>query len=813
LVVGVLKLDGVDDRIKSTSLVTALADLPTGAYTMAWLIKFEALSGFHGLGYLLSGSGDGVVEAGLSRLSNGALAMDGSGLGSSFTGLEPTAGEEHIYVLRKASGTTLPAASRYVRSTNTWTHGNGGTNVANQIAATMLELGAWQNGDFLDGWLGLFGAWAGQMSTSDAEALSTNWRTTDWRDHSFGDPVCLIELDTTTPDDLMDGAASLSVTGATVDSGETMDDFTFDGSGPPPVIPDVESSAAYNAGTTAATSHAVPLPATVSPGSLLMMVGRVAVAGTVSITGWTVVQDSSDGSDDVTFYAYKSSLAVGNEDGTTVTVNHGNGKMSAVTLSITDAEDPATLAPEASTVATGTSTTPNPTTCTPSGGSKKYLWLWAGAWEGEQTSPPTTPPANYTAVAGADSGTGGAVTTNTRTYVAKRQNEATSEDPGSVTISVSDDWTAWTLAISPPGTGQDIDVAQAVETDTATAVGRKKSKALALATEADTATAVGRRKAEPAAQAVSTEVAFAVGRRKSVLVGQAVETDTAGTVHPPAAQNIDVGQAVEADTATSITRRKAEAVAQAQETDTATTIARRKAEAAAQAVETDSATTIARRKAKAAAQAQETDSATAITRRKAEAVTVALETNSATVVARRKARGVAQAQEVETAQPVARRKARTAGQALEADTALAVGTTGNKNITVTQALETDTGSTITRRKSKAITIAQTTDTATAITRRKARAVTQAGDTSTSFSVATRKHKLVSEAQSTDLAFALTGAKRKALVIAAETDTAGEITVQGTSVPTGLRNVRARVAVRGASSKIRAVGPAATVKEV
>jgi hypothetical protein len=578
--------------------------------------------------------------------------------------------------------------------------------------------------------------------------------------------------------------------------------------------PDVESSAAYNSGTTAATSHAVPLPSTITADSLLMIVGRIAAAGTVSLpAGWTVVQDSSDASDDVTFYAYKDDLAVGNEDGTTVTVNHGNGKMSAVSLSITGAEDPAVLAPEASTVAVGSSTTPDPTACTPSGGSKPYLWLWAGGWEGEQTSPPSTPPSGYTAVAGANSGTGGAVTTNTRTYVAKRQNEAASEDPGSVTISVSDDWTAWTLAISPPGTGQDITATQAVETDTATAVGRRKSKALALASETDTGTAVGRKKAEPAVQASETNTAFAVGKRKSVLVGQAVETDTAGQVHVPAAQNVDVGQAVETDTATAITRRKAEPVAQAQETDTATAAARRKAEAVAVALEADTGTVVGRRKQKALAQAAEADTATALARAKRRTVIQTTEADTGTAVARRKGKAVVLASEVETAQPVTRRKARLTVQALESDSALAVGTTGNKNITVTQALEADTGRPITRAKAKTITIVTTAETASAITRRKARAVVQAGDISSSFSVATRKHKLVSEAQSTDLGFALTGAKRKALVIAVETDTAGEVVVQGTSVPTGLLNIRSRTVVRGASSSIRATGPAATMREV
>ena len=105
--------------------------------------------------------------------------------------------------------------------------------------------------------------------------------------------------------------------------------------------------------------------------------------------------------------------------------------------------------PQLSTVATGSSTTPDPTTCTPTGGAKEYLWLWVGGWEGEQTSPPASNPTNYSSPIGADSGTVGVVTTNVRVAAAQRNLFAASEDPGSWTISVTDDWTAYTVAIHP----------------------------------------------------------------------------------------------------------------------------------------------------------------------------------------------------------------------------------------------------------------------------------------------------------------------------------------------------------------------------
>ena len=213
---------------------------------------------------------------------------------------------------------------------------------------------------------------------------------------------------------------------------------------------DSSTGGAATSGDTAATSHSVVMPATVSSGSLLMVFGRVAGAGTVSATGWTVVQDTSDAAtgDDVTFYAYKDSLAVGNEDGTSVTFSHGNFKMAAISIAVTFAENPSVQSPQASTVAIGTTATVDPTTVTPTGGAKDYLFIWFGGWEGEQTLSKTAA-TNYTDRADVSTGTGGAVTVNVQIKIGDRQLNASSTDPGSVTISAADEWTAWAIAIHP----------------------------------------------------------------------------------------------------------------------------------------------------------------------------------------------------------------------------------------------------------------------------------------------------------------------------------------------------------------------------
>ena len=215
-------------------------------------------------------------------------------------------------------------------------------------------------------------------------------------------------------------------------------------------FPVVEATA--TTGRVAETTSPVSYPATVSPGALIVAIARVAVAGAIGWpTDWTeLVEDSSDASDDVTAIAWHA--AVGTEDGTTFNVTHGNGKSAYIVYSITGALDPAAQPPQISAVAVGTSASPDPAALTPTGGAKDYLWLWLGGWEGEQTSPPAGTPTNYTDALGASTGTAGVVATNCRVASARRELNAASEDPPLWTISVSDDWTAWTMAIHPSPT-------------------------------------------------------------------------------------------------------------------------------------------------------------------------------------------------------------------------------------------------------------------------------------------------------------------------------------------------------------------------
>jgi len=220
----------------------------------------------------------------------------------------------------------------------------------------------------------------------------------------------------------------------------------------PMAFPSNRSIATTN-GTSASTTPVVTLPATINAGDTIFVVFRSAVAGAVGWPDatWTELFDASpDGADDQMAAAWKK--ATGTEGGTTITLSSGNGKFCAYAAAILDAADPTVLPPELSTAATGTTPNqPDATTCTPTGGSKDYLWTTFFGMEGEQTGI-TTYPTNYTLNQSglANSGTGGLTSTNVTMAAASRQATAASEDAGVWAVAGTlINWTAYTIAFHP----------------------------------------------------------------------------------------------------------------------------------------------------------------------------------------------------------------------------------------------------------------------------------------------------------------------------------------------------------------------------
>jgi len=230
---GVLSFDSTDDRIKSTSLGSGLAARSnSNAATILFLIKAPPDDAtFDAIGYLLSGTGNGTARFGVSITNDEDLVMD---YGSSRNVVGTFATNVYMLLISKPAGSPVTCRLHWkAGSGGAWTHANFSGTETFATTATMLELGAWQAGDFYGpGHMGVFAAWAANFSDADAEACDNNWRTSDLYNHSAGIPVSLIELNTSTPTDIGSSpAASLAVTGTTLDAAQTLESWTFDGAG------------------------------------------------------------------------------------------------------------------------------------------------------------------------------------------------------------------------------------------------------------------------------------------------------------------------------------------------------------------------------------------------------------------------------------------------------------------------------------------------------------------------------------------------------------------------------------------------------
>jgi hypothetical protein len=229
---GVLKFDDVDDRLGFTSLSAGLGALGQGAHTCVALVKRISDSGdFDALTYLsISGSG---INAGMSIDNNDRIRADydiNTPFGPSiFTDIT----NPYIFALSKAAGSATPRLSWKLGSGGAWTDENLGNIVGNQGASDQLDIANWLIGDPANCWIGLVGWWSGAMSDANKHTLDTNWRTSDWYANAHGQPLFLAQLNVAAASvvDLMGHATNTIQVGTTLDAGETLNGWNFDGIG------------------------------------------------------------------------------------------------------------------------------------------------------------------------------------------------------------------------------------------------------------------------------------------------------------------------------------------------------------------------------------------------------------------------------------------------------------------------------------------------------------------------------------------------------------------------------------------------------
>lgn len=205
-------------------------------------------------------------------------------------------------------------------------------------------------------------------------------------------------------------------------------------------FPVVESRAATAEGG-ATTGHNVNLASGAIAGDLLIV--SFATDGNPSIdwsgTGFTEFFSRNNGSAIKLAIAYK--LSTGGETSINVTTGAAERVVSTA-YRISGAKDPSSQPPEASTGATGASTSPNPDSLTPTGGSKKYLWLAVAGCDGGFNI--TSYPTSYT-----DGLTRSGTSLGATIGTAERLLEASIDNPAVFTYSSSDQWVAITIAVHP----------------------------------------------------------------------------------------------------------------------------------------------------------------------------------------------------------------------------------------------------------------------------------------------------------------------------------------------------------------------------
>jgi hypothetical protein len=166
-----------------------------------------------------------------------------------------------------------------------------------------------------------------------------------------------------------------------------------------------------------------------------------------ALAGWTELLDENVASGLAMWYRVSDGA-----EGATVTFTSSAAIRDACTsYQISGAEDPATQAPELSTLATGTSANPNATTCTPTGGAKDYLWITMFGQAGEQLDDDSLTTVTPTGFSNPLEKTCGTAGTNLGGMIAsaEQQLNAASLDASAWTSSDSTAWRAFTIAVHP----------------------------------------------------------------------------------------------------------------------------------------------------------------------------------------------------------------------------------------------------------------------------------------------------------------------------------------------------------------------------
>src|SRR3990167_8434397 len=213
-----------------------------------------------------------------------------------------------------------------------------------------------------------------------------------------------------------------------------------------------------------ASPTTVNMPSGIVAGDLLIVICSADVANTITQSGgtdWTKLQQTNNST--IIGLVIFAKIAAGG-DSLTLT-SSGSNDIACVSLRITG-HGVSNVSTDITrgTAATGTSATPDPPNCNP-GTAKDYLWIECFAADDDDNTA-TYWSTNYSAVAQIESA---ASTTSSLCAVARRNLNASSENPGVMAMALSEEWVAQTLAI-PPSTASQVTQTWNIRHDLASSV-------------------------------------------------------------------------------------------------------------------------------------------------------------------------------------------------------------------------------------------------------------------------------------------------------------------------------------------------------
>jgi hypothetical protein len=204
-------------------------------------------------------------------------------------------------------------------------------------------------------------------------------------------------------------------------------------------FPKVEGTAVGSTSGTGTTSFNAPLPSSIQAGEMLLLFVAAVRGSAVTVatpSGWTQLYNVT-GTGNIRRFCCFYKTASGSEGSTVAVTISDNAVIATNSYRISSFNG----VPEAATPATGTSTSPDSPNLTPTWGADETLWISPVARQ--STNAGITAPANYTNVINKDDTGANPLTMAS----ARREQNASSENPAAWAFTGSAAWVAGTVAV------------------------------------------------------------------------------------------------------------------------------------------------------------------------------------------------------------------------------------------------------------------------------------------------------------------------------------------------------------------------------